>query len=77
MVFEYYVDSDMLYIKLAEGRSTESEEIAPGVVLNFDERNRVIGIEIEDASESSWITEHGLGTPKLTTRAYNADGAGL
>jgi uncharacterized protein YuzE len=51
MVFEYYPDSDMLYIKLADGRSTESEEIAPGVVLDFDERNRVIGVEIEDASK--------------------------
>jgi uncharacterized protein YuzE len=41
----------MLYIKLAEGTSTESEEIAPGVVLDFDESNRVLGVEIEDASK--------------------------
>jgi len=40
----------MLYIKLANGVSTESEEVAPGIVLDFDERNQVIGIEIEDAS---------------------------
>jgi len=40
----------MLYIKLAPGVSTESEEVAPGIVLDFDERNRLIGIEIEDAS---------------------------
>lgn len=51
MVVEYFPDTDMLYIKLAEGTSTESEEIAPGVVLDFDERNRTIGIEIEDASK--------------------------
>lgn len=51
MVFQYYPDTDMLYIKLADGVSTESEEVAPGVVLDFDERNRVIGIEIEDASK--------------------------
>jgi uncharacterized protein YuzE len=50
MVFEYYPDTDMLYIKLAAGVSTESEEVAPGIVLDYDERNRVIGIEIEDAS---------------------------
>jgi uncharacterized protein YuzE len=41
----------MLYIKLVEGVSTESEEIASGVVLDFDEHNRVIGVEIEDASK--------------------------
>jgi uncharacterized protein YuzE len=50
MVFQYHSDTDMLYIKLADGASTESEEVAPGMVLDFDEGNRVIGIEIEDAS---------------------------
>ena len=51
MIFEYYPETDMLYIKLIEGVSTESEEVAPGVVLDFDEHDRVIGIEIEDASK--------------------------
>ena len=50
MVFQYYSDTDMLYVKLAAGVSTESEEVAAGIVLDFDESNRVIGIEIEDAS---------------------------
>ena len=49
MIFQYYPDTDMLYIKLATGVSTESEEVAPGIVLDFGERNQVIGIEIEDA----------------------------
>ncbi|MBT9161547.1 MAG: hypothetical protein DDT27_00076 [Dehalococcoidia bacterium] len=40
----------MLYLKLVERVSTESEEVTPGIVLDFDEHNRVIGIEIEDAS---------------------------
>jgi len=51
MIFQYYPDSDMLYIKLANGISTESEEVAPGIVLDFDEHNRVTGVEIEDASK--------------------------
>jgi len=51
MVFQYFPDTDMLYIKLAEGVSTESEEVAKGVVLGLGEHNRVIGIEIEDASK--------------------------
>jgi uncharacterized protein YuzE len=50
MVFQYHPDTDMLYIKLTEGISIESEEVASGIVLDFDEQNRVIGIEIEDAS---------------------------
>ncbi|MFB0537652.1 MAG: DUF2283 domain-containing protein [Anaerolineae bacterium] len=48
---KYYPDTDMLYIKLADRISTESEEVAPGIVLDFDEHNRVIGVEIEDASK--------------------------
>ncbi len=51
MIFEYHPEADMLYIGLSEGVSADSEEIAPGVVLDFDEHNRVIGIEIEDASK--------------------------
>jgi len=52
MIFEYSPETDMLYIKLAAGVSTESEEVAPGIVLDFDERNQVIGIEIEEAAHS-------------------------
>lgn len=51
MIFEYYPETDMLYIKLVEEASTDSEQVAPGVVLDFDERNRVIGVEMEDASK--------------------------
>jgi len=50
MIFEYFPDSDMLYIKLIDGISVESEEVTSGVVLDFDDQNRVVGIEIEDAS---------------------------
>ncbi len=51
MLFEYYPDNDMLFIKLGNGTSTESEEIAPGVVLDFDDLNHLLGVEIEDASK--------------------------
>jgi len=50
MICRYDPDTDMLYIVLNSGVSTESEEVAQGVVLDFDNQNRVIGIEIEDAS---------------------------
>ncbi len=50
MTFRYFPDTDMLYIELVSGVSTESEEVAPGIVLDFDDKNHVIGIEIEDAS---------------------------
>ena len=45
MVVQYHPDTDMLYIKLADGVSTESEEVTPGMVLDFDAGNRVIGTD--------------------------------
>ncbi len=51
MIFQYYPDTDMLYIKLAEAVSTESQEVSPGVVIDFDEHNHAVGIEIEGASK--------------------------
>ena len=51
MEIRYFPESDILYIKLIDGVSTESEEVAPYVVLDFDAKKRVLGIEIEDASQ--------------------------
>lgn len=56
MICEYHPDTDMLVIKLIEGVSSESAEIAPGVVLDFDEEDRIIAIEIEDASKTVNLT---------------------
>jgi uncharacterized protein YuzE len=51
MIFKYYPSTDMLYIELAKGISIESQEVAPNLVLDFNADHRVIGIEIEDASQ--------------------------
>lgn len=50
MIFQYDRETDMLYIKLVDRPSTESEEVAPSIVLDFDGHNQVVGIEIENAS---------------------------
>lgn len=44
-------DSDALYIRLDDSRIVESEEVKPGVVLDFNEQNQVVGIEILDAGK--------------------------
>ncbi len=43
--------NDTLYFRLDEENIIESEEVAPGVILDFDKDNRVIGIEILNASK--------------------------
>lgn len=50
MNFRYFPDTDMLYIELVAGVSSSSEEVTPGIVLDFDENDKVMGLEIEDAS---------------------------
>jgi len=47
----YDPDADALYLRLAEAKVIESEEIRPGIVFDFDAEGRVVGIEILDASE--------------------------
>jgi uncharacterized protein YuzE len=39
----YYKDTDSLYIDLSEKPSKESLEVAPGIVLDFDEENKIVG----------------------------------
>ena len=51
MKFHYYPETDSLYIDLSERTSTDSNEVAPGVVLDFDEKGRLVGIDIDRASK--------------------------
>ena len=39
-------ESDALYFRLDEAAVVDSEEVQPGVILDFDKENRVVGIEI-------------------------------
>ncbi len=48
----YDPEADAVYIRLAEGtRPSEAEEVAPGVVIDFTEEGRVVGLQIMPASK--------------------------
>jgi uncharacterized protein YuzE len=47
----YYPETDSLYIDLAHRPGVESREVAPGVVLDFDSEDRLVGIDIDHASK--------------------------
>ncbi len=51
MKLNYYEDTDSLYIDLSAAVSSDSREIADGLVVDFDEAGRVVGIDIQHASE--------------------------
>ncbi len=50
MKMKYYKDTDSLYIDLSERSSVESQEVSPGVVIDFDKDNNIVGIDIDNAS---------------------------
>jgi uncharacterized protein YuzE len=43
--------ADALYLRLDDSKVTDSEEVRPGVVLDFNDQNQVVGIEIRRVKE--------------------------
>ena len=39
-------DADALYLTLSEAPSSRSEEVSPGIIVDYDEHGRVVGIEM-------------------------------
>ena len=50
MKLNYYPETDSLYIDLSEQSSAESKEISEGIVLDYDDKGRLVGIDIDNAS---------------------------
>jgi uncharacterized protein YuzE len=38
--------ADAIYLRLDESTIVESEEVHPGIILDFNERNEVVGVEL-------------------------------
>jgi len=53
-------EADALYLRLDDSKIIESEEVAPGVILDFNSENTVVGIEMLHLSKR---------TPHLQTNA--------
>ena len=51
MKFNYYADTDSLYIDLSNNPGSDTREIASGVVADFDSDGRLVGIDIDNASQ--------------------------
>jgi len=44
-------EADALYLRLDDSSIVESEEVSPGVVLDFNAQNQVVGVEILNLSQ--------------------------
>ncbi len=58
--------ADALYLRLDDSKIIESEEVSPGIVLDFNAHNQVVGIEMLHLSKRS---------PKLKLRELQYEAA--
>ncbi len=49
MRLSYHKDTDSLYIHLVDRPGVEADEVAPGIVVDFDADRKPVGIDIEHA----------------------------
>ena len=56
-------ENNAIYFRLDENAIVESEEVRPGVILDFDKDGRVVGVEFLDIAER-------VGPEALTTLQF-------
>jgi uncharacterized protein YuzE len=56
MKLSYDPETDSLYIHLLDRPSKDSDEVADGVVLDFDEDGGLVGIDVQHASQHADIS---------------------
>lgn len=68
MKITYYPDTDSLYIDLSKKSSVKSTEISEGVVLDYDDKDYLVGIDIDNASKKLDLNE--LTLDRLPTKLH-------
>ncbi|MEO8611797.1 MAG: DUF2283 domain-containing protein [Chloroflexota bacterium] len=62
MQIQYDPSVDVLIIRLRDGKVSESDEVAPGMIVDFDDEGRPLAIEILNA-ERVLSPDHKLELP--------------
>jgi uncharacterized protein YuzE len=52
MKVKYDKENDILYIKFSDAKVNESDEERKGIILDYDDKGNIIGIEIINASKN-------------------------
>ena len=52
MKLHYYQETDSLYIDLSGKKSYDSKEISDNLVVDYDDKGNVVGIDIQHASRT-------------------------
>jgi uncharacterized protein YuzE len=72
MKLSYDKETDSLYIHLSNTPSVDSDEVADGVVLDFDSNGVLVGIDMQQASQKADIQSVSLSHLPLND-LYAAD----
>jgi uncharacterized protein YuzE len=72
MIFHYYPETDSLYIELSEKPGVNSQEVAQGVVLDFDAEDHLVGIDLDHASK--FVNLSRLEAISLPIRNFAVEG---
>ena len=66
----YDPETDSLYIDLVDRPGVDAQEVAPGIVMDYDAEGKAVGLDIEFASKILDLTElETRGLPFSLTRA--------
>jgi uncharacterized protein YuzE len=57
MKLEYFSETDSLYIHLSSRASADSEEVAEGIVIDYDAEGNIVGIDIDNAGDKIDLQE--------------------
>ena len=71
MRINYYPETDSLYIDLSPKTSTESREVSPGVVLDYDSDGNLVGIDVDNASSKLDLKEFVLNKLPIQTQTIS------
>ena len=58
--------ADAIYIRLRDEKVVESDEVAPGVIVDLNEKNEIVGIEV------LWVSKRKLDLMKLIVEGPEA-----
>jgi len=72
MKLNYYPETDSLYIDLSSKPSIKSVEISEGVVIDYDEKGHVVGIDIDNAKSKLDLKELILNKLPVHTQKHIA-----
>lgn len=68
MKFQYYPETDSLYIDFSSKPSAESSEVAEGVVIDYDVNGNITGIDIDNASKKMDLENFSFSRVPLSSK---------